>query len=53
MRATSIKDLKCPYCGYDGGDLNIGSAPIAVGLFFNYLDCSKCKERFKIIPYKK
>ena len=52
MRVSGFKDLKCPYCGYDGSDLSIGREPIAMGHFFSYLDCSKCKERFRIVMEK-
>jgi hypothetical protein len=33
--------IKCPNCGYDGGDLDIGQNPIS-----NPMMCSECRRYF-------
>ena len=43
------KSIKCPYCGYDGGDLKIGRRlPNIDFLGTPKLTCLKCKREFII-----
>ena len=44
-----IKEIKCLFCGYSGGDPKIGTRPISIsnnGVAF--IVCSKCGEKFTI-----
>ena len=36
-----VREIKCPNCGYDGSDLEIGRKPIS-----NPMMCSKCRRYF-------
>lgn len=45
----NVNEIKCPYCEYDGSDLNIGRNPIGINnMGLLSLRCSKCKDTFII-----
>lgn len=42
-------NIECPYCHYDGSDLNIGREVPYITIGGPEMRCSKCKRIFKIM----
>lgn len=43
-----LRDMKCPYCGYDGGPKYGTNMPFIDNLGVLKMDCAKCTRRFNI-----
>ena len=43
-----LKDIKCPYCGYDGGPEYGTNMPYIDNLGVLKMDCAKCTRKFNI-----